>query len=104
MDRQRSDESTERFSAYLDTLASVIGHAARVGPMRDYCTGLLLPCERKSVEPIAAATAPGATSVSNGAEECPLIGVQSCPHLSASHCAAEACVSGALLLMLARCR
>ena len=26
--------------------------------MRDYCTGLLLPCERKSVEPIAAATAP----------------------------------------------
>ena len=30
----------------------------RVGPMRDYCTGLLLPCERKSVEPIAAATAP----------------------------------------------
>ena len=62
MDRQRSDESTERFSAYLDTLASVIGHAARVGPMRDYCTGLLLPCERKSVEPIAAATAPARTS------------------------------------------
>jgi SRSO17 transposase len=26
--------------------------------MRDYCTGLLLPCARKSVEPIAAATAP----------------------------------------------
>ena len=62
MDRQRSDESTERFLAYLDTLASVIGHAARVGPMRDYCTGLLLPCERKSVEPIAAATAPAHTS------------------------------------------
>ena len=62
MDRQRSDESTERFSAYLDELASVIGHAARVGPMRDYCTGLLLSCERKSVEPIAAATAPAETS------------------------------------------
>lgn len=58
MDRQRSDASARRFSAYLDELASVIGHAARVGPMRDYCTGLLLPCERKSVEPIAAATAP----------------------------------------------
>ena len=62
MDRQRSDDSAERFSAYLDGLASVIGHAARVGPLRDYCTGLLLPCERKSVEPIAAATAPAGTS------------------------------------------
>ena len=30
--------------------------------MCDYCTGLLLPCERKSVEPIAAATAPDETS------------------------------------------
>jgi SRSO17 transposase len=62
MDRQRSDESSQRFSAFLDEIASVIGHAARVGPMRDYCTGLLLSCERKSVEPIAAATAPAATS------------------------------------------
>ena len=58
MDRHRSRDSAGRFASYLDGLASVIGHAARVGPMRDYCTGLLLPCERKSVEPIAAATAP----------------------------------------------
>src|SRR6267142_4776907 len=58
MDRQRSDDSAERFSAYLGELASVIGHAAREQPLRDYCSGLLLPCERKSVEPIAAATAP----------------------------------------------
>jgi SRSO17 transposase len=58
MDRQRSRDSAGRFADYLDKLADVIGHAARVGPMRDYCTGLLLPCERKSVEPIAAATAP----------------------------------------------
>jgi len=50
--------SAERFAIYLDGLVSVVGHAARVGPMRDYCTGLLLPCERKSVEPIAAVTAP----------------------------------------------
>ena len=62
MDRQQSNESAERFSAFLDDIASVIGHAARVGPMRDYCTGLLLSCERKSVEPIAAATAPAGTS------------------------------------------
>ena len=39
-----------------------MGHAARVAPMRDYCAGLLLDCERKSAEPIAAATAPDATS------------------------------------------
>ena len=62
MDVQRADDSAERFSAYLDRLASVIGHAARIAPMRDYCTGLLLSCERKSVEPIAAATAPAGTS------------------------------------------
>jgi SRSO17 transposase len=61
MDWRRSDDSAERFSAYLQELASVIGHAARIGPMRAYCSGLLLDCERKSVEPIAAATAPHAT-------------------------------------------
>ena len=36
----------------------MIGHADRAGPLRDYCTGLLMPAERKSVEPIAAVTAP----------------------------------------------
>ena len=58
MGKPQSRDSAGRFASYLDGLAKVIGHAARVGPMRDYCTGLLLPCERKSVEPIAAATAP----------------------------------------------
>jgi SRSO17 transposase len=43
-------------------LASVIGHADRSGPLRDYCTGLMMPCERKSVEPMAAVTAPARTS------------------------------------------
>ena len=62
MDWRRSDGSAERFSAYLDELAGEMGHAARVAPMRDYCSGLLLDCERKSAEPIAAATAPNATS------------------------------------------
>ena len=62
MDRRQSDASTERFSTFLDGLASVMGHAARVGPMRGCCTGLLLSCERKSVEPIAAATAPAEAS------------------------------------------
>jgi SRSO17 transposase len=51
-----------RFAAYVEGLASVIGHKDRVGPLRDYCTGLMLPCERKSVEPMAAVTAPARTA------------------------------------------
>lgn len=47
-----------RFGAYVDGLAGVLGHADRAGPLRDYCSGLMLPLERKSVEPLAAATAP----------------------------------------------
>jgi SRSO17 transposase len=42
----------------MDRLISVIGHADRERPLCDYCAGLLLPCERKSVEPLAALTAP----------------------------------------------
>ena len=58
MDRQQCDSSAERFAAYLDELASVMGHAARIDPLKDYCSGLLLPGDRKSVEPMAAVTAP----------------------------------------------
>ena len=54
--------SDERFSIYVAGLASVIGHADRVNPLRDYCTGLMMPCARKSVEPMAAVTAPGRTA------------------------------------------
>ena len=46
--------SESRFSAYVEGLVSVIGHADRASPLRDYCLGLMMPCERKSVEPIAA--------------------------------------------------
>src|SRR5215218_2583853 len=55
-------ESEVRFAAYVEALASVIGHADRTGPLRDYCTGLMLPGERKSVEPMAARTAPARVS------------------------------------------
>ncbi len=51
-------ESEARFAAYVDSLADVLGHADRAGPLMDYCTGLLMPCERKSVEPIASIVAP----------------------------------------------
>jgi SRSO17 transposase len=61
MDR-RSEGIEGRFSAYIEGLTSVIGHADRARPLRDYCKGLLLPCERKSVEPMAAVTAPERTA------------------------------------------
>ena len=51
-------DSESRFSAYVEALVGVIGHADRAGPLRDYCMGLLMPGERKSVEPMAAVTAP----------------------------------------------
>jgi SRSO17 transposase len=58
----KSSDAGSRFSAYVDGLASVIGHANRARPLRDYCTGLMMPCERKSVEPMAAMTAPERTA------------------------------------------
>ena len=58
MDGRRSGTSKSRFACYVEGLVRVIGHADRAQPLRDYCTGLILPCERKSVEPLAAVTAP----------------------------------------------
>ena len=52
----------ERFRAYSEALAEVIGHADRERPLRDYCLGLLMPGERKSVEPMAALVAPARAS------------------------------------------
>src|SRR6266404_2528183 len=56
------EDSGSRFAAYVEGLMSVIGHADRCRPLRDYCRGLILPGERKSVEPIAARTAPARTA------------------------------------------
>lgn len=58
MDRRRFETSESRFAAYVEGLVGVIGHADRASPLRDYCLGLMMPCERKSVEPMAAVTAP----------------------------------------------
>jgi SRSO17 transposase len=60
MDLRRASET--RFKAYVAGLAEAVGHADRTGPLRDYCTGLMLPGERKSVEPMAAKTAPARTA------------------------------------------
>jgi SRSO17 transposase len=47
-----------RFAAYIEGLAIAAGHADRHTPLKNYCKGLLLPGERKSVEPMAARLAP----------------------------------------------
>ena len=49
----------KRFAAYIEGLANAAGHADRHLPLKNYCTGLLLSGERKSVEPMAARLAPG---------------------------------------------
>jgi len=61
MDRA-AEAGEARFAAYVASLAGVIGHADRAEPLRDYCTGLLMPCERKSVEPMAALLSPSRVS------------------------------------------
>src|SRR5499433_3029939 len=58
MDSGLSEGSEARFAAYVEALGAALGHADRQEPMRDYCLGLLMPIERKSVEPMAAVTAP----------------------------------------------
>ena len=44
----------KRLAAYLDGLAKAAGHADRNEPVKSYCKRLLLPLERKSVEPMVA--------------------------------------------------
>ena len=51
--------SALRFAAYVEALGAALGHTDRVGPVRRYCAGLLLPGERKSIEPMAARVEPG---------------------------------------------
>ena len=62
MDHPITADSASRFEAYVERLVSVIGHADRAKPLRDYCVGLMMPCGRKSVEPMAAVTAPERTA------------------------------------------
>ncbi|WP_316980463.1 IS701 family transposase [Shumkonia mesophila] len=57
--REAGGGSEWRFEAYVEHLCSAVKHADRAGPLRGYCLGLLLPGERKSVEPMAARIEPG---------------------------------------------
>ena len=52
-------DSESRFSAYVEALGAALGHRDRIAPARRYCAGLLLPGDRKSIEPIAARIEPG---------------------------------------------
>jgi SRSO17 transposase len=58
MDSGSSEGIEARLAAYVEALGAVLGHADRREPMHDYCLGLLMPIARKSVEPMAAVTAP----------------------------------------------
>ena len=62
MDLHDGSGTQERFRTYAADLASVLGHADRVRPFEDYCVGLLSAEGRKSVEPLAAVTAPERTA------------------------------------------
>jgi SRSO17 transposase len=57
-----AQSSEARFAEYVDSLAAVLGRDDRAQPLKDYCTGLLMPGERKSVEPMAAVVAPAHVS------------------------------------------
>ena len=48
----------QRFERYMVHLAEGLGHVDRHAGLNDYCTGLMLPLSRKSVEPMAARVDP----------------------------------------------
>ena len=52
-------DSESRFEAYVEDLCRTVRHADRAAPLRAYCLGLMLPGDRKSVEPMAARVEPG---------------------------------------------
>lgn len=56
------DPRLARLHDYLKCLTGCLGHADRDEPMHDYVVGLLMPGERKSMEPMAARLSPKAVS------------------------------------------
>src|SRR4030043_1436370 len=47
-------EIFDQYQKYLEYLCEGLGHSDRNISLKDYCKGLMLPLERKSIEPIAA--------------------------------------------------
>jgi SRSO17 transposase len=60
MELRATNGVASRFAEYIEQLTEAVGHVDRHGPLAAYCTGLLLPGDRKSVEPMAARLAPDA--------------------------------------------
>ncbi len=50
--------ASKRFDRYMNHLSEGLGHVDRHAGLKDYCTGLMLPLARKSVEPMAARVDP----------------------------------------------
>ncbi|MBK7517435.1 MAG: IS701 family transposase [Betaproteobacteria bacterium] len=50
--------ASERFDRYMEHLSEGLGHSDRHAGLKGYCTGLMLPLARKSVEPMAARVDP----------------------------------------------
>ncbi len=58
-------KASKRFDAYTKRVVLALGHADRETPFHQYTTGLLLPLERKSIEPIAARVDPTQVSATH---------------------------------------
>ena len=55
----KSEGGQARFAAYIEAITTTLwSRADRAAPFRSYCTGLLLPGDRTSVEPMAARVEP----------------------------------------------
>ena len=50
--------ASQRFERYMEHVAAGLGHIDRHAGLKGYCTGLMLPLPRKSVEPMAARVDP----------------------------------------------
>ena len=50
--------ASERFDRYMNHLSEGLRHLDRRAGLKGYCTGLMLPLTRKSVEPMAARVDP----------------------------------------------
>jgi len=77
----------DRFAAYVEVLARTLAHTDRKVPFSAYCRGLILPGERKSVEPMAARLRPEQVSAA---------------HQSLHHLVAKAAWSDEVLLATVR--
>lgn len=55
----------DAFKEYVEELSRALGHADRKAPLGEYMMGLLLPLERKSVEPMAAVLEPKRTAIAH---------------------------------------